>query len=928
MAEIARDRLRKVPFTEELGNDQLEALAHETRVISVAAGKVLSDGDRTATSLYYVESGHLRVEVQVPKGQKTNYRDAGQGEYIGLYPLITGLPATVDARATRDSTLLAFPADMLHRYLVSGVRQQACQRGEVLFKQDQTAEYLYFVLEGKFLLEREVETPEGGVQMVRRSAGPGEYLGRYALITGEVFRTTATAQQNTSVLAIPFRALQPLLFIHPRWREWFFPLELAERLRAIPLFKVFEDWDIYLLADEAIPQQLKPGDPIYSVEDPAEHFYVIDRGQVEEQPRDGEGPWYLASGNYFGEDSLKGGWQRKATTAATKPTRLLRLPGRVVGELLQQRKVDLADQDTRGALVNRLSDVPLLRVLSRDRLRHLAGYVNLVYFRPGDIVARQEEPADRLMILHEGEAVVLRKSAQERARPVRRLTAHPHDASSGGESEHFGARSLVGRETRGATVEATQPSTWIVLERGDFQQFLKDAGLTVHDLGPIAQQVEESAASSLQPDALPLPYQRRRHWIAAVGRVVPRLILAALMLIWLVLAGGKPGDFSHALFLGVRVLLALAFVGWAAWEYINWRNDLFIVTSEAVVHIERELLMSEERYEAPLHQIQNVNLHTNVLGQILGFGDLLIETAAARGQVTFTTIPKPREAQDLIRRAADEAKSGRQMQEIESIRQRLEDYLAPERLRPEVPGSVLVDPPPPPGVPVETKPYRPPPFFIPPFEEHQAGRIIWRKHWFNLFQRTGLPVLASGLAGVLLLLIILPLVAGAFRVNLPEWIDAIAQVWLIPVVLVMQILALLWFKYRWVDWKNDIYILARDEVIDQERALAVFPIWWLYSETRRSASLANVQYVDLRIPNLVAMIFNYGDVIVQTAGATGRLDFMFVRNPRRVHATILRHLAEFQEHERQRQFEERWQDMAQWLEAYHDVTRRERANGT
>lgn len=927
MAETLRDRLRNVPFAPELTDEQVAALLPHVHEITVGAGKSLSDANQPSNIVYFVESGHLLIEATDPTGNRTNHRDAGEGEYIGLYSLLTGMPAVVEATATRDSTLLAFPGRMLHDYLVPGVQRQASAGGEVLFAQDQTAEFLYFVVDGKFQLERQVEGPAKQVQAVRRSAGPGEYLGRYALITGQSYRTTATATKNAMVLAIPFRALQPLLFLHPGWREWFFPLDLAKRLRAIPLFKDFEDWDIYLLADEVTPKQFEPQDVIYAAEDSAEHFYVIDRGQVEERPRSGEGPWYLAAGNYFGEDSLKGAWQRKATTRAIKPTRVFRLPGHVVGELLHQRNVTLDTQDMRGNLVDRLHDVPLLRRLSSDHLRRLAGYVNLVFFRPGDIVARQGEPADKLMILHEGEAVVLRQSGRERARPVRRLKARAGDPRGSSESEHFGARSLVGHETRGATVEVTEPSTWIVLERGDFQQFLKDVGLGVGDLGPLAPASQDTAAAALAPNALPLPWQRRRHWIVAVGNVAPGAILAAGILAWLALA---PGDLSSAFALVLcapRVLLFLFALAWAVWGYADWYNDRFIITSEAVQHIERELLSSEARYEAPLYQIQNVNLNQSVIGQMFGFGDVLIETAAARGQVVFTTIPDPREAQDLIRRASGEAKSGRQVREVESIRQRLEDRLAPERLKPEVPGSVLGATPPAPQAPVDSSDYRPPPFFLPPFEERADGKITWRKHWFNLLQRTGLAVLATGSTSILLLAIVVPALARLFRANLADWIEFIAQPWLIPVVVMVWMLSILWLKYRYEEWKNDVYILTTDEVIDRERELAIFPIWWLYSESRRAAGLSNVQYVDLHIPNLLAIIFNYGDVIVQTAGPTGTLDFLFVHNPRRVHATILHRLAEFQEREREREFEERWQDMAQWLEAYHDVTRRGQTNG-
>ena len=80
-----------------------------------------------------------------------------------------------------------------------------------------------------------------------------------------------------------------------------------------------------------------------------------------------------------------------------------------------------------------------------------------------------------------------------------------------------------------------------------------------------------------------------------------------------------------------------------------------------------------------------------------------------------------------------------------------------------------------------------------------------------------------------------------------------------------------------------------------------------------------MQYVDLQIPNPIAMVLNYGDVIVQTAGAEGTLDFLWVGNPRRVHDEILRRLGIYQEKQREREFQERWGDMPQWLDTYQDI---------
>jgi hypothetical protein len=145
------------------------------------------------------------------------------------------------------------------------------------------------------------------------------------------------------------------------------------------------------------------------------------------------------------------------------------------------------------------------------------------------------------------------------------------------------------------------------------------------------------------------------------------------------------------------------------------------------------------------------------------------------------------------------------------------------------------------------------------------------------------------------------------------------QTWLFLLLLLGWVLALLWLIYQYAEWRNDIYILTDDEVIDVQRELAIYPLFFLYTESRRTASLANVQFVDFRIPNPVAVILNYGHVIIQTAGAEGTLDFLALYNPSRVHGEIIRRLAEYQEKQREREFEERWEDMAEWFEAYDNM---------
>jgi CRP-like cAMP-binding protein/membrane protein YdbS with pleckstrin-like domain len=819
------------------------------------------------------------------------------------------------------------------RALLPLVEEQSLSRGDVLFRQGMPASSVYFVEKGRVA---EVERDPTGQEIVVRHALEGEYLGRYALVTGQPFRVSAVAEEESILLAIPLRHLQPLLFTHDDWRSWFFRTDIAARLRAVPLLIGFDDWDIFRLADAVEVQEYAAGTPVFRAGDEADSFYIVDRGQVMQTPPpslqpQNDWPRYFATGNYFGDYSLQRGQRRRADAMARLPTRLFRIPGRTMEALLADRTQELSVDEARVNLLKRLWGVPLFATLNDQQLRLLTGYVCLEYHRPGDIVARQGDPATSLMILDEGEAVVRLQMGRGQPRPVTYMKSYgrratPTAEAGGPEENYFGAHALLADEMRGATVEVTKPSVWIVLNRADFERFLADAGLRREGLEQ-ARRAETQGDTPPPPseDDLPLPYKVRRHWIVPVSHVLPLVLimfLVAMLIVADVTSNMSKGLQSALMWVGYSVLGALAL--WALYRYMDWRNDTYEVTNKAVIHTEKQLLLSEERYEIPLQQIQNVNIFVDVLGRQLGYGNVAIDTAAARGQIFFTIIPQPAYVQELIQRASAQARSGLQVLKRESIREQLEDQLHPERLKPVVPDSVLMQPEPEPQPPSSDRfaRFRTLGGWLPRFEIRENGRVVWRKHWINLVQRTGIQALAMLLALYLLLAFALASATkslGMEPVELPPVSLFGFQGWLFFLFAVVGFFAVLWFIYQYVDWRNDVYVVTDNEVIDVERELAIFPFFFFYTESRRQASLANVQFVDLNVPGPLAMLLNYGNVIVQTAGAEGRLDFLFVSRPRRVHDEILRRLGVYQERQREREFQERWGDMAQWFETYRDI---------
>jgi hypothetical protein len=95
------------------------------------------------------------------------------------------------------------------------------------------------------------------------------------------------------------------------------------------------------------------------------------------------------------------------------------------------------------------------------------------------------------------------------------------------------------------------------------------------------------------------------------------------------------------------------------------------------------------------------------------------------------------------------------------------------------------------------------------------------------------------------------------------------------------------------------------------------------SEERREASLGVIQNVNLEIPGFLAAAFDYGDVVIQTAGA-GNFTFNKVPNPHDVQNEIFRRIEAFREAQRQRERRRRQAELAEWFSVYDDLHDAER----
>ena len=190
----------------------------------------------------------------------------------------------------------------------------------------------------------------------------------------------------------------------------------------------------------------------------------------------------------------------------------------------------------------------------------------------------------------------------------------------------------------------------------------------------------------------------------------------------------------------------------------------------------------------------------------------------------------------------------------------------------------------------------------PPPPKPLSGESLWRKHWLNLFQRTGPPLLS-----------LIGLIVGGVLVfgrgSLGQ--DDATMQGLLWGWFVLLFAALGWFLWNYVDYRNDVYVVTDDRIIDIEmKPLGL-------SAKRREGGLERVQNVTYTQNGLIANIFNYGDVIISTAASDEGYTFLMVPNPKLVQATVFQKLDAFRARQEQKRTSDRQRELIEGLEVYH-----------
>jgi CRP-like cAMP-binding protein/membrane protein YdbS with pleckstrin-like domain len=796
--------------------------------------------------------------------------------------------STLEDRLSRFGLFDGFAQTELQQ-ICGFVKEKTFRSGRILFHQGDLPDAFYLVESGSV---RETGRNDDDDVVLRRMVDQHGYLAHRALMQGQPHEATAIAIENSLLLTINGDDFQTLLAMFPRLQKRLRRVRVINRLLAIPLFSGFPLEQLIHVADLAQVVDFPAGQMIFHEGEPSDAFYVIDAGLVREiatggTPGTQSWPKYFAAGGFFGRHGLLNAQARRASAEAVSDLKLLRFNADAfhwLCHLEPEFRKALKRQDVLG----HLRDTRLFTELSDTDLKELSGYVGLAHYRPGDILYRQGEVDPTLYMLYGGEAIVRALDEQGRERP--RAYLEPGKA--------VGQSSVFLREPRDVTLEATTRSNWLYLTRDDLDRFLAARPELSDKIAPREEVRKRRRLKRLKwmDPGEQVILQQRRHWYFLVGRMIwPVLLLLAALILWLTL------DEIAFLSWFIGVVASL----WFVWRFIDWINDYYVLTTQRVIHQEKLLLIRESRDETPLDKIQNMNISQGFLGNLLGFGTLVIDTAAASGvtRVTFDHLGAPEVMERKVFEQVNRARAGRRLETRRSIREKLESRVG-SGIRPYVPK---------PAVPLDESVPREP--AVPKIglwdtignatwrkqlwiEQRTDDRVMWRKHWIRLLRKTWL-------SGPLLILMLI-----VFFWYVLSYGGKTTALTLLLLALLLG--ALIWFWWNWENWGNDRYIVTRDRLIDIEA-------WPFGLRTLKTETMFDrIQNVSFEIPHPVATVLNYGTVLIYTAGAEGRLDFEWVPNPSGVQAEIFRRLAEHEEGQRRRDLEERWADLPEWFSVYEE----------
>lgn len=529
-----------------------------------------------------------------------------------------------------------------------------------------------------------------------------------------------------------------------------------------------------------------------------------------------------------------------------------------------------------------LHEVPLFSGLNVEELERLGEEFVMVELPKDEILFQAQEATDGLFVIDSGQVALLGADGKQTE-----ILKH---------ADVIGTEALNYLPAREKTAMALTDAQVFFLPNKQIQALYASVPAfkeTVSVLFNSARLAAYIPMAWLEPGEK-IYMMARKHPVFLLFRSIPPIfVFAALWFLMMFLS-------SQSAFWSLAGLVAgfLFCLLWLVWNINNWANDFYLITSRRMVWVEHVTGFYDSRQEAPLSTLISVGIKTSQLGYFLGYSDVIVRTYI--GDIRFervghaSTIGKLIETNWARGKRVDLELDAREIRK--ALRQKFgkeaEDITAKD-LQVEL-GTVE-------SAPKEVN------FFQWLFADfvrvrHEVGgTITYRKHWLILLQKLILPLFALVLSIIFVVAII-----THNLIQVDYTMGLVAGYFLIFVAAGMLV-------YQYVDWRNDLFQLTPNQVIDLDRK----PFG---RESRRSAPLENILSIEYERRGFIPMLFNYGTVYI-TIGNT-QLTFNNVYQPSVVQQDIFTRMGEHAKERDDRNTMLERERVAQWFKIFQEEAER------
>lgn len=529
----------------------------------------------------------------------------------------------------------------------------------------------------------------------------------------------------------------------------------------------------------------------------------------------------------------------------------------------------------------------LFQGLNDAQLAHVVTHIERIEKFKDDVIYAQGSPGDKFYVIFQGRVRVTQKEGQ-RERQLRILNA----------GDYFGEGGLLFKRPRSDTITAIEPTVLLRLSREDFFELLEIMPSIRMNLSATAESRYLALKENFDwlSDDEVIYLIRRKHELFLLISLIPPVILGLIALPIFVLSFSQtsPSLTIAALLFGIFGMIGS--VMWGIWNWLDWGNDFYIVTSQRVVWLERVIFFYYSRQEAPLTQVLSVNVKTSFIGRIFNYGSVDVRTFT--GGIPMQNMTDPKQFASYVEGFQSRAQRQQREAEAEVIEKELHKRIHKES------EPLPVKPAPPKPAENKKKPkqsalqYILDTFLKVRFEQDNV--ITYRKHWLVLIGKTLAPTM------VFLMLVIL------YGLLLYQYLfrDGIGISGLPVSVLAGLLLfaVILWWGYHYLDWNNDIYQLTPEQIVDIERKP-------LGEEQKKTAPLDSILSLEHARLGIIQLIFNFGNVVINV----GQTKFIFrgVHNPDQVHQDVADYIEARRRKRQEVEAERERKRLLDWFGTYH-----------